>query len=236
MTVRYVLALLVSMAVSPVYAWSTEAIAITGGTFTLLDSANTFDAVPVLPGLSNNPGDLDRSDGMVDADGLYGSAASPVATFDFLGISWNPFFAHSVETLAPPCNPACTLTTIADPEPGAIMMTGSPDDPVITADFSGFFSEWNGNYFWQGGQATGTGEWIDGPTAGGAYGRRYSFTLHWSLVNAEGPFQGLTSDWVLTGTAYSPVAVPEAETYALMLAGLGLVGGAVRRRRHSAVA
>jgi hypothetical protein len=154
MTIRCLFALLVSMAVSPAYAWTTEAVTITGGTFTLSDSSNTFGAVPVLAGLSNNLGDIEFNDGIVDADGLYGSAASPVTTFDFLGISWNTFFAHSVETLAPPCNPACSLITIADPEPGAITVTGWPDGPAINADFSGFFTEWNGNRFWQGGQAT----------------------------------------------------------------------------------
>ena len=59
----------------------------------------------------------------------------------------------------------------------------------------------------------------------------YNFTLHWSLLNADGPFQGYTSDWVLTGTAVA--VVPEPEAYALMLAGLGLIAGAVRRRRNS---
>lgn len=44
-------------------------------------------------------------------------------------------------------------------------------------------------------------------------------------------FQGFTSDWVLTGTAVA--VVPEPEAYALMLAGLGLIAGAVRRRRNS---
>lgn len=231
MTIRCLFALLVSMAVSPAYAWTTEAITITGGAFTLSDPSNTFGAVPVLAGLSNNLGDLEFNDKMVDADGLYGSAASPVTTFDFLGISWNTFFAHSVETSAPPCNPACSQITIADPEPGAITVTGWPDGPAITADFSGFFTEWNGNRFWQGGQATGTGEWIIQPAPGAEFGQ-YNFTLHWSLVNEHGPFQGFTSDWVLTGTATA--AVPEPETYALMLAGLGLVGGTVRRRRNTA--
>lgn len=232
MTIRCLFMLLVSMTVSPTYAWTTEALTITGGTFTMSDSSTSFGAVSVLPGPSNNPGDLDLNDGMVDADGLYGSATSPVTTFDFLGISWNTFFAHSVETFAPPCNPTCSPITISDPEPGAITVIGSPDDLAITADFSGFFTEWNGNYFWQGGLATGTGEWIIEPTAGSGYGL-YNFTLRWSLVNVDGTFQGYTSDWVLTGTAFTPVAVPEPETYALMLAGVGLLGGAVRRRRNS---
>jgi hypothetical protein len=147
------------MAVSPAYAWTNESITITGGTFTLSDSSNTSGAVPVLAGPSNTL-DVGVINGMVDADGLHGSEVSPVTTFDFLGVSWNTFFAHSVETLAPPCDPDCSLISIADPEPGAITVTGSPYDPAITADFSGFFTEWNGSRFWQGGQATGTGEWV----------------------------------------------------------------------------
>lgn len=231
MNIRCLFALLVSMIVSPVYAWTTEAITITGGTFTLSTSSDTFGAVPVLAGPSNT---LDDGviDGMVDADGLHGSAASPVTTFEFLGISWNTFFAHGVETSGA-CNPTCSLISIVDPEPGAITVTGTPWDPVITADFSGFFTEWNGNRFWQGGQATGTGEWIIQPTVEAGSGI-YNFTLHWSLVNPAGPFQGLTSDWVLTGTAVA--VVPEPETYALMLAGLGLVGCAARRCRDSSAA
>ena len=231
MNIRCLSALLVSIAVSPAYAWTTESITITGGTFTMSDSSSTLGAAPVLAGPSNT---LDDGviNGVVDADGLHSSAANPVTTFDFLGISWNTFFAHSVETSAG-CNPTCSTITIADPEPGSIMVTGSPYDPAITADFSGFFTEWNGNRFWQGGQATGTGEWVVQPPVEGGSGI-YNFTLHWSLVNTGGPFQGLTSDWTLTGTAVA--VVPEPETYALMLAGLGLVGGAVRKRRNSSAA
>jgi hypothetical protein len=230
MNLRYLFALLVSMAVSPAYAWTNESITITGGTFTLSDLSNTFGAVPVLAGPSNTLDD-EMLNGMVDADGLHGSESSPVTTFEFLGISWNTFFAHSVETLVPPCEPTCTLVTIVDPDSGAITMNGTPWDPVITADFSGFFTEWNGNRFRQGGQATGSGEWIIQPTVEGGSGI-YNFTLHWSLVNAEGPFQGMTSDWVLTGTVVA--VVPEPEAYTLILVGLGLIAGAVRMRRNFA--
>ena len=229
MTIRYLLALLVSIAVSPAFAWTTESLTITGGAFTLSSPSDTFGAMPVLAGPSNILDD-GMINGAVDADGLHGSEVNPVTTFDFLGISWNTFFAHNVQTSAPPCNPACSLITIADPDPGAITVTGTAWDPAISADFSGFFTEWNGNRFWQGGQATGTGEWVIQPVVEGGTGI-YDFTLHWSLVNAEGPYQGLTSDWVLTGTAVA--VVPEPEAYALMLAGLELIAGAVRRRRNS---
>ncbi|MFZ5574178.1 MAG: PEP-CTERM sorting domain-containing protein [Pseudomonadota bacterium] len=54
----------------------------------------------------------------------------------------------------------------------------------------------------------------------------------------NGATAGGTSEyglWTLQGgtLTYSVAAVPEAETYAMMLAGLGLVGFMVRRRRHA---
>jgi hypothetical protein len=40
-------------------------------------------------------------------------------------------------------------------------------------------------------------------------------------------------DYVRILTEFSPSAVPEAETYAMMLAGLGLVGFAAARRKSA---
>jgi hypothetical protein len=220
---RYFFVLLVSMLASPAFAvWSTESVAITGGTFTLSDADNTFGVMSILPGPSHILDD-GISNGAVDADGLHGSAASSVTTFSFLGNSWKTFFAHSVESCSANC---ASMITLTDPEPGAITMTG-PWNAVLSADFSGFFTEWNGNRFWQGGQATGTAEWILPPTVESGSGV-FGFTLHWSLLNPGGPFQGMTSDWVLTGTAVA--VVPEPTTYVLMLAGIALIGGVSRRR------
>ena len=47
MNIRCPFALLVSMIVSPAYAWTTESITIMGGTFMLSDSNTSFGAVPV---------------------------------------------------------------------------------------------------------------------------------------------------------------------------------------------
>lgn len=44
-------------------------------------------------------------------------------------------------------------------------------------------------------------------------------------------FTGNRADWHLEGIATVTAAVPEASTYGMMLAGLGLVGGMVARRR-----
>ena len=225
MKMRYLPVLFVSVIASPVHAWTTESLTITGGSMTMHDSINSFGSVPILPGPSNTLDD-GLVNGAVDADGLHGSPASPVTTFMFLGIPWNTFFAHSVQTPWT-CNPDCTVT-VADPEPGAITVTGTAWDPAISADLSGFMSEWNGNYMWNGGQATGTRNWIIVPPPGAGTGL-YNFSLQWSVAHDSGPFQGFTSDWVLSGTAVA--VVPEPETYVLMLAGLGLVAGIARRRQ-----
>lgn len=222
--------LLASLIAFPAHAWTTESLTITGGSMTTHDGTSSFGTVPILPGPS---GTLDDGvvDGAVDADGVHGSAANPVTTFMFLGIPWTTFFAPSQQTPWT-CNPDCMLT-IADPEPGPVTVNGTAWDPVITADFSGFFTEWNGNVFRQGGYATGTGNWIVQPTPEAGSGL-YSFTLQWSAYHDFGPFQGFTSDWVLTGTAVA--VVPEPETYTMLLAGLGLVGIAGCRRVRGASA
>jgi hypothetical protein len=217
--------LLASIIAFPAHAWTTESLTITGGSMTMYNGFDSFGTVPVLPGPSSTLDD-GMLNGAVDADGLHGSAVNPVTTFMFLGIPWKTFFAHSMQTPWT-CNSDCTLV-VADPEPGAITVSGTAWDAAITADFSGFFTEWNGNIFRQGGQATGTGNWIIEPTPESTSGI-YTFTLQWSLVNDFGPFQGFTSEWVLTGTAVA--AVPEPETYAMLLAGLGLVGAVARRKR-----
>lgn len=225
---RHLSALLLCLAVSPTFASTIEAITITGGTFTLSDPyLGNFGSVPILPGPASTVND-GVINGVMDADGLHGSEINPVTTFDFLGINMNGFFAHSVETLDS-CGINClTMITINDPDPGAITGYGygSPLNPVITADFSGFFVEWDGNRFWEGGQATGTGNLIavtSPPEGGGPGFALYDISLHWSLVNPSGPFQGFTSDWVLTGTAManlSQVPVPASAWFF----GSGLIG------------
>lgn len=224
MKLHYLPVVLASVIASPAHAWTTESLTITGGSMTMRDATSTFGVIPILPGPSNTLDD-GMVNGAVDVDGLHGSAASPVTTFGFLGIQWNTFFAHSMETPWT-CQPDCTVT-LSDPEPGPITVTGTAWDPAISADLSGFFSEWNGNYIWQGGHATGTGNWVVAPPSGSGTGL-YNFSLQWSVVHNFGPFQGFTSDWVLTGTAVA--VVPEPESYALILTGLGLVGLRSRRR------
>lgn len=88
---------------------------------------------------------------------------------------------------------------------------------TITVDLSSWTAHWNGTNFNQGTASAG-GTW-DAMT--GAY------SISWSSTVVGGPFTGQTGNWSLQGVA----AVPEASTYGMMLAGLGLVGFAVRRRK-----
>lgn len=110
------------------------------------------------------------------------------------------------------------------PYGGAPVQGGNPisamaDDVAgtITVDLSSWTAFWNGTNFNQG-SAAATGSWNS--TTG-------AFNISWSSTVQGGPFNGQTGNWSLQGVA----AVPEASTYGMMLAGLGLVGFAVRRRK-----
>ena len=61
----------------------------------------------------------------------------------------------------------------------------------------------------------------------------YAYRMSWNHVitgmeDPSGQYAGQNARWVIEGTI---AAVPEASTYGMMLAGLGLVGFAVRRRK-----
>lgn len=98
-----------------------------------------------------------------------------------------------------------------------IAATVDADTGTITVDLSSWTAFWNGTNFNQGSSAA-SGTWN---AVTGAY------DIAWSSTVSGGPFDGQTGNWSLQGVA----AVPEASTYGMMLAGLGLVGFAVRRRK-----
>ena len=111
--------------------------------------------------------------------------------------------------------------------------SGNITQGVMTLDMSGFTGEWDGISF---SAAPDPGTMT---TAVSLIGNGvYFFTADWShqvTANDAVPdfFHGMTFDLHLEGIAVTGLAapVPEAETYAMMLAGLGLVGFVAHRRR-----
>ena len=103
------------------------------------------------------------------------------------------------------------------------------------------FSGWRWNWFWNGKPqgSLGSGAWGTGFADGvgnftwdGVYGHSYTLRYHATFageVDYGSGFGGVKYELFLTGLVYPPV--PEAETWALLLAGLGLVGAMTRRRR-----
>jgi len=61
-------------------------------------------------------------------------------------------------------------------------------------------------------------------------GGEYGVTVRYKSTVVGGSFSGFEANWRLEGVM-STAPVPEASTYGMMLAGLGLVGFAVRRRK-----
>jgi hypothetical protein len=110
-----------------------------------------------------------------------------------------------------------------------VAATGSTDTGL---DFSGWTVTWNGipaipmgAGAWGVGYADGIANISWNGIDGGAYTLDYHGTV--PLEDASG-FGGVSYALHLEGTV---AAVPEASTYGMMLAGLGLVGFAVRRRK-----
>lgn len=104
------------------------------------------------------------------------------------------------------------------------VFTGSLVNGATTMDMSSFFANWNGTEFNQGSSAAAL-------TLSGCGATSCNYSMAWTSAIVGGPFNGQTGSWKLTGTI---AAVPEASTYGMMIAGLGLVGFVARRRTRSA--
>lgn len=111
--------------------------------------------------------------------------------------------------------------------------SGNITNNIMTLDMSGFTGEWNGISF---NAAPDSGTLT---TAVSLIGNGvYFYTADWThLVTASdgvpAPYYGITFGLHLEGIAVTNLSpVPEAETYAMMLAGLGLVGMMAHRRRN----
>lgn len=136
------------------------------------------------------------------------------------GIPWNVFTGDGT---VPPFGGNTVDAFTQNPITGGPVPSGTTTATAISLDLSAFSANWNGSNFNQGHSAV-TGAY---DSATGA------FNASWSLINTEGPYYGFTSTWTVTGVA---AAIPEASTYAMMLVGLGLVGGmTVRRHKASSI-
>ncbi len=93
-----------------------------------------------------------------------------------------------------------------------------------TVDMSGWTVYWNGGDIDMGVGALATLDNVDGIWNNG------NDTLDYAATVPSGSFTGVQYNLHLRG---SMAPVPEASTYGMMLAGLGLVGFAVRRRKQS---
>lgn len=109
------------------------------------------------------------------------------------------------------------------------------DAACTQLDFSGWRVTWNGipeinmgSGAW-GGYTDGVANFSWDGNIGSTYTLQYRATVP---LGDPSNFGGVQYELYLTGVATAAV-VPEAETYAMMLAGLGLVGAMVSRRRKT---
>lgn len=111
------------------------------------------------------------------------------------------------------------MTPSGGPVPTAIL---DDEAHTISVDLSAFTWYWNGINFSQGNSSV-TGTW--NPLSG-------AYSVAWESPYALGyGFDGLVGQWTMTGIAVAALPVPEPAAYAMMLAGLAMVGGMVLRRR-----
>jgi hypothetical protein len=103
-------------------------------------------------------------------------------------------------------------------------------------DMSGWTVNWNGETIAMAGTAWGAGftDNVGNFTWDGVYGNAYNLQFHTTISGATGGaagFNGVQYALNYSGIVNQAAPVPEASTYGMMLAGLGLVGFAVRRRK-----
>jgi PEP-CTERM motif len=94
---------------------------------------------------------------------------------------------------------------------------------TLSVDLSGWTVYWNDSNFNQGSTAA-TG------TLSNCSGNTCNYSIAWTNMQAGGPFPGQTGSWTLTGSITASAPVPEASTWGMMLAGLSVIGAALRRR------
>lgn len=214
--------LVLAAAATGAQAVAINSITITGGSFSM-GQYMASDA-----GCSSNPGDfnsfkcltggagntLNAGDGLTPKTDA--AAYSPSATqFNFFG---NPV-TSGLNSLALGAAPANDWAL------------GFQGDTTTGLNLGGFYANWNGTNFLQGTNSTGANG--TSTLATGNFNNDGTFDVFWHSYITTAPFAGQTGYWHISGTYTADAAapIPEASTYGMMLAGLGLVGGVVARRR-----
>ncbi|MDP2025635.1 PEP-CTERM sorting domain-containing protein [Sulfuriferula sp.] len=174
---------------------------ITGGSF----SMNGGPADSFIAGNINSAFDVVGAYGTANT----GAPATGLFNFGFFG----PVSAFTGPGLTAPFGGSSTA-------PGGLVPTGTAElGGALNIDMSAWTAFWNNNYFNQGNS-----------NVVGTVNNLGNYTMSWNSTISGGPFNGSTGTWVMNGQL-AVAAVPEASTYGMMLAGLGLVGFAVRRRK-----
>ncbi len=156
---------------------------------------------------------------------LAGSAPGSFTTgFLFTGAAFQPFNPGPI---------VMSTSAAADAAAVGTVLAGS-NLTVSSLPFAGFFTA--NNYTFALSPDAGTLV-VNNLIKTGANSYAYRLSFSHDITSTEDPsgqYSPFTARWVLEGTISTAAAapVPEASTYGMMLAGLGLVGAAVSRRRR----
>ena len=120
---------------------------------------------------------------------------------------------------------------------GASILSASGD--TATVNMSGWNMQWSGVQFiplgtgaWSAGYTSGVGNITCAAGSGCAVGSAYTLTYTATVPAGEPSGFGLVKFYLELHGTVGPSPIPEASTYGMMLAGLGLVGAAARRRKQ----
>jgi hypothetical protein len=165
--------------------------------------------------------------------------------FDFGGANFTP---NSDDCAGGTCvtgNPTGSVVggNLAANTNAAVTAANAAGFSIDMGDFAGFFDGVSANFRLNpNGTTPLLGNAILRTSAVGAAGvDKFYYSLDWTSTIQSGTgdvstgndsFDGFTADWHIEGIA-TTAPVPEASTYGMMLAGLGLVGFAVRRRNRA---
>jgi hypothetical protein len=211
---KSLLALALAGASMGAQAVAVSTITITGGDFAMGPASGACDPGP--GGFGNFRCVTAGSNPTLTANST--SSPSSITAFNFFGAPVTTFLASSA-------------TGAANANDWTLGFTGDVTAGAMTLNLGGFYANWSGTNFLQGTDSSTNGGLTSAAATGTASGGNFDITWHSYIGTA--PFNGQTGNWHLTGT-YTLAPVPEASTYGMMLAGLGLVGAVAARRRRKA--